>query len=73
MIMKKNISKIKKIKESVLSQKKAIVEEASSNLLNFIIKSKREKSLKGKITIKPSKKPKKIIKAYKKIFKKPID
>lgn len=61
-----NIYKIKKIKECILSQKKAEIKEASSNLLNFIIKNKREKSLKNKIT--SIKNSKKIIKTFKEIF-----
>lgn len=72
--MKSNISKIKQIKDFILSQNKPKIEQVSSNLLNFIIKSKREKSLKNKISKMPKKKETKILKTWKKYFKeKPIE
>ncbi|KPK32333.1 MAG: hypothetical protein AMS24_04485 [Chlamydiae bacterium SM23_39] len=70
--MKKNISKIKEVKDFILSQNKPKIEEVSSNLLNFIVKSKREKSLKAKITKIPKKKSSKIIRTWKKFFKEKI-
>jgi hypothetical protein len=58
--------KILKIIDDVF-YKKPHIEEATSNLLNFIVKTKREKSLKEKIQMKPPKEFKKISKLGKRL------
>lgn len=65
----KNIEKIKKLKEKMTFSPPPSVEEASSSLLNFIVKSKRETFLK-KITSSYPKSAKKIIRIKKKRFSK---
>ena len=69
MDIRKIKNKMNEIASSVF-HKKPLIEEAKSNLLNFIVKTKREKSLKGKIQKKPPKTSIKISKLEKKLRKK---